>query len=118
MKRTYCCYGCAEPTNRCAGATKARLQTVTQSCLHSLLPDEPAGDEKGVLPMAHDSEFYLRRAAEVRSAASRNRAGEDAEAAGQLAFAYAALARRRAAPATRDPAAVSASDPTPLMLND
>ena len=49
--------------------------------------------------MAHDSEYFSRRAAEARLAASRKGDSEGVEVAGQLALAYAALARRRAAPA-------------------
>lgn len=54
--------------------------------------------------MAHDGEYFSRRAAEARAAAFRREQGEDAEIAGQLALAYAALARRTAdpkAPGTR-----------------
>ena len=46
--------------------------------------------------MAHDGEYFRRRAAEARAAAFRREQGEDAEIAGQLALAYAALARRTA----------------------
>ena len=45
--------------------------------------------------MAHDGEYFRRRAAEARAAAFRRDEGENAEIAGQLALAYAALARRR-----------------------
>jgi hypothetical protein len=45
--------------------------------------------------MAHDSDYYGRRAAEARVAACRRDDGEGPEIAGQLALAYAALARRR-----------------------
>jgi hypothetical protein len=44
--------------------------------------------------MAHDSDYFRRRAAEARAAAFRRDEGGDAEVAGQLALAYAALARR------------------------
>jgi len=44
--------------------------------------------------MAHDRDYFRRRAAEARAAAFRRDEGEDAEVAGQLALAYAALARR------------------------
>ena len=50
--------------------------------------------------MAHDGEYFRRRAAEARAAAFRRDEGENAEIAGQLALAYAALARRRNAHAT------------------
>ena len=44
--------------------------------------------------MAHDSDYFRRRADEARAAAFRREESEDAEIAGQLALAYAALARR------------------------
>ncbi|HEX2804230.1 MAG TPA: hypothetical protein VHN55_09675 [Sphingomicrobium sp.] len=44
--------------------------------------------------MAHDRDYFRRRAAEARAAAFRREESEDAEVAGQLALAYAALARR------------------------
>ena len=47
--------------------------------------------------MAHDSEYFRRRAAEARAAACSKDQPERAEIAGELALAYAALARRRAA---------------------
>ena len=47
--------------------------------------------------MTHDSDYFRRRAAEARAAASSKDFGENAEVAGDLALAYAALARRRAA---------------------
>jgi len=74
--------------------------------------------------MAHDSDFFRRRAAEVRSSAFHKEGGESVEVAGHLALAYAALARCRKAvtPADKaaavDPAAASLADPTPLMLRD
>jgi hypothetical protein len=74
--------------------------------------------------MAHDSEYFRRRAAEARSAAYHKDEGESVEVAGQLALAYAALARRRGAPAKKDAPdavdaiAVSAADAVPLMLHD
>lgn len=46
--------------------------------------------------MAHDRDYFRQRAAEARAAAFRRDEGEDAEVAGQLALAYAALARRLA----------------------
>jgi hypothetical protein len=48
--------------------------------------------------MVHDGEYFRRRAAEARAAAFRRDEGEDADIAGQLALAYAALARRKAEP--------------------
>ena len=47
--------------------------------------------------MTHDSEYFRRRADEARAAASGKGRGEEAAVAGELALAYAALARRRAA---------------------
>jgi hypothetical protein len=47
--------------------------------------------------MTHDTDYFRRRAAEARAAASSKDYGENVEVAGDLALAYAALARRRAA---------------------
>lgn len=44
--------------------------------------------------MAHDRDYFQKRAAEARAAAFCREECEDAEVAGQLALAYAALARR------------------------
>ncbi|HEU4704128.1 MAG TPA: hypothetical protein VFS45_00235 [Sphingomicrobium sp.] len=72
--------------------------------------------------MAHDRDYFRRRAAEARSAALGRDDREGMEVAGYLALAYAALARRRAAPARPDaadavdPADSSAVEPVPLML--
>ena len=73
--------------------------------------------------MAHDSDYFRRRAAEVRSSAFHKDDGESVEVAGHLALAYAALARSKPhKPADEtamiDPVAASAADPTPLMLRD
>ena len=70
--------------------------------------------------MAHDSDYFRRRAAEVRSSAFHKDDGESVEVAGHLALAYAALARRGEASASAlvDPVAASEPDPTPLMLRD
>ena len=46
--------------------------------------------------MAHDSAYFRRRAAEARAAAFSKQDGDGAAVAGDLALAYAALARRRA----------------------
>ena len=46
--------------------------------------------------MAHDSEYFRRRAAEARAAAFCKQDGDGAAVAGDLALAYAALAKRRA----------------------
>lgn len=63
--------------------------------------------------MTHDSD-YSRRAAEARAAACHKGESEDARIAGDLALAYAALARRRMlAQAEPDPTAEQ-----PLVLQD
>jgi hypothetical protein len=49
--------------------------------------------------MTHDRDYFRQRATEARAAAFRRDEGEDAEVAGQLALAYAALARRKSTPA-------------------
>ena len=49
--------------------------------------------------MTHDTEYFRRRAAEARAAACSKDEPERAEIAGELALAYAALARRHAAAA-------------------
>ena len=46
--------------------------------------------------MTNDRDYFRQRAAEARAAAFRRDEGEEAEVAGQLALAYAALARRKA----------------------
>jgi hypothetical protein len=53
--------------------------------------------------VSQDTEYFRRRAAEARAAASSKEFGENAEVAGDLALAYAALARRRAAAAAVAP---------------
>ena len=45
--------------------------------------------------MAHDSEYFRRRAAEARAASYCKEDGDGAALAGDLALAFAALARRR-----------------------
>ena len=52
--------------------------------------------------MAHDSEYFRRRAAEARAAASSRLAETDSLIAGDLALAYAALARRKASSPAED----------------
>ena len=54
--------------------------------------------------MTRDSDYFRRRAAEARAAASSKEFGESVEVAGDLALAYAALARRRALAAAEAPA--------------
>jgi hypothetical protein len=46
--------------------------------------------------VTHDTEYFRRRAAEARAAACSKDEPERVEIAGELALAYAALARRRA----------------------
>lgn len=65
--------------------------------------------------MVRDSDFFQRRAAEARAAAFSKHNSDDAAVAGDLALAYAALARRRAAQAE------SAQEPQaepPLILSE
>jgi hypothetical protein len=47
--------------------------------------------------MTRDSEYFRQRAAEARALVAAKGRGEEAAVAGELALAYAALARRRAA---------------------
>ena len=47
--------------------------------------------------MSRDSEYFRQRAAEARAAACAKGRSEEAAVAGELALAYAALARRHAA---------------------
>ena len=71
--------------------------------------------------MAHDSEHFRLRAAQARNAAFNRDDGESVEVAGQLALAYAALARRRKAAESADavdPVVASVADDIPLMLRD
>ena len=67
--------------------------------------------------MAHDSEFFRRRAAEARAAAYCKEDGDGAAVAGDLALAYAALARRRRAmqEAAAEPAE---SEELPLIVSE
>jgi hypothetical protein len=67
--------------------------------------------------MVNDSEYFRRRAAEARAAASCKDYGESVEVAGDLALAYAALARRRAA-AKIEPATPSEVETPILLVND
>ena len=46
--------------------------------------------------MTHDADYFRQRAAAARAAACSKEFGENVEVAGDLALAYAALARRRA----------------------
>jgi hypothetical protein len=53
-------------------------------------------NRKEIAPVTHDTEYFHRRAAEARAAACSKEKSEQVEVAGELALAYAALARRRA----------------------
>jgi hypothetical protein len=64
----------------------------------------------------HDSDYFRRRAAEARAAAFCKDYGEAVEVAGDLALAYAALARRRAAAAK--PSELPAEQPVLIVDND
>ena len=68
--------------------------------------------------MAHDSEYFRRRAAEARSMAFCKDFGEDVEVAGDLALAYAALARRRAAAAAEAAEPQEPIESTPILLQE
>jgi hypothetical protein len=61
--------------------------------------------------MTHDSDYFRRRAAEARAAASSKEPGQAVDVAGDLALAYAALARRRAAAADAEPPAIPLEEP-------
>ena len=63
--------------------------------------------------MTHDTDYFRRRAAEARAAACSKDEPERAEMAGELALAFAALARRRAAAA-----AAEASEEMPAIKLD
>jgi hypothetical protein len=62
--------------------------------------------------MSRDSDYFRQRAAEARAASCAKGRGEEAAVAGELALAYAALARRRAA---ADAAAEVPAIPLPLV---
>jgi hypothetical protein len=64
--------------------------------------------------VTHDTDYFRRRAAEARAAAFSKDESGSAEIAGELALAYAALARRRtaAAPAEEEPLAISMDQPS------
>jgi hypothetical protein len=64
--------------------------------------------------MDHDRDYFRRRAAEARAAASHKGDHESIEVAGHLALAYAALARHKAEPAEIAP------DPSngPIMFSE
>ncbi len=64
--------------------------------------------------MTRDTDYFRRRVAEARAAASSKDQPERAEVAGELALAYAALARRREAAAV----AVATADELPAIPLD
>ena len=66
--------------------------------------------------MSHDSEYFRRRAAEARASAFCKDFGEDVEVAGDLALAYAALARRRSLQAAA--AAEPIAEAAPVIAQD
>jgi len=65
------------------------------------------------MSMSHDTDYFRRRADEARAAAFCKEHGDDVEVAGDLALAYAALARRRAAAAP-----VAEQDSAPVLVED
>src|SRR5258708_34004354 len=68
---------------------------------------------RGVHRVTRDSDYFRRRAAEARAAACSKDESERAEVAGELALAYAALARRRAAAAALENRPAIPLDPAP-----
>ena len=64
--------------------------------------------------MTRDSDYFRQRAAEARAVAFTKGRGEEAAIAGELALAYAALARRRAA-ADAEPEAEVPAIPLPVV---
>ena len=64
--------------------------------------------------MTHDLDYFRRRAAEARAAALHKDDGEGVEVAGQLALAYAALARSRSSAEAAEPALTE----NPAVLGD
>ena len=65
--------------------------------------------------MTHASDYFRRRAAEARAAACSKEFGANVEAAGDLALAYAALARRRARLAASEQQAAEENPAIPLI---
>jgi hypothetical protein len=65
------------------------------------------------MSMSHDTDYFRRRADEARAAAFCKEHGDDVEVAGDLALAYAALARRRAAAAP-----VAEQGAAPILVED
>jgi hypothetical protein len=60
--------------------------------------------------MTHDSEYFRRRAEEARATVYSKDQEETGDIAGDLALAYSALARRRAA-ASENPSAIPLDEP-------
>jgi hypothetical protein len=64
-----------------------------------IIPEFSGKNSRGKPGMAHDSEYFRRRAEEARASSFSKHDGDGAAVAGDLALAYAALARHRAAAA-------------------
>ncbi len=62
--------------------------------------------------MDHDRDYFRRRAAEARAAASHKGDQESIEVAGHLALAYAALARRKS-----EAAEIAEAADAPILFN-
>ena len=65
--------------------------------------------------MTHDTEYFRRRAAEARAVAHSKDEPERVEIAGELALAYAALARRRAAIASTSEEIIAIKEDAPAI---
>jgi hypothetical protein len=65
--------------------------------------------------MPHDSDYFSRRAAEARAAAYSKDDGEGSALSGDLALAYAALARRRRLADSASSEAAPAEEPPVLV---
>jgi hypothetical protein len=63
--------------------------------------------------MTHDTDYFRRRAAEARAAAAAKGRAPEGAVAGELALAYAALARRHAAV---DAETAASSAPAPELV--
>ena len=88
--------------SECAGLRR-RLSKSSRRCNNSARQRSRKATD-----VTHDSEYFRRRAAEARAAACSKDEPERVEIAGELALAYAALARRRAK-------AVAAADDRPAI---
>ena len=67
--------------------------------------------------MPHDSDYFSRRAAEARAAAYSKDDGEGSALSGDLALAYAALARRRRL-ADSASAKTAATEEPPILVSE